>query len=85
MLTLAPLLAVTNGMLLMVKGGMFSGTYYLMAFAVFLTMFPMVWFPSFAPMIFATVSGACFFLPGFKAYRRLRHARRLAAAEPARP
>ena len=79
-LTLIPLLAITNGMLFMVKGGMLSGVFYLLAAAVFLTIFPMVWYPQYAPMIFAVVAGACFFVPGLQAHLRMVRERRLAAS-----
>lgn len=72
-LKLAPVLAITSGMLFMIKGGILSGTFYFQAAATFLTMFPMVWFPRFAPMIFGGVSAACFFLTGLRAHLRRSH------------
>jgi serine/threonine-protein kinase len=68
-LKLAPILCVTNGMLFMIKAGILSGGYYLQAAVTFLTIFPMVAFPRFAPLIFGVVAAACFFLTGLK-YRR---------------
>ena len=52
-LTLLPVLAITNGMLFMIKGGILSGAFYLYAGLVFLAIFPMVWFPRFGPLILA--------------------------------
>jgi serine/threonine-protein kinase len=72
-LTLAPMFAVTNGMLFLIKGGVLSGGYYLQAALTFLTVFPMVAFPRFAPLIFGAVASACFFVTGLKyRLRRLR-------------
>lgn len=65
-LTLSPMIAVTNGMLLMIKGGILSGGYYLQAASTFLTIFPMVAFPRFAPLIFGVVASGCFFATGLK-------------------
>jgi serine/threonine-protein kinase len=70
---LAPMLAVTNGMLFMIKAGILSGGYYLQAALTFLAIFPMVAFPRFAPLIFGVIAAACFFLTGLKyRLRRLR-------------
>jgi len=72
-LKLAPMIAVTNGMLFMIKAGILSGGYYLQAGLTFLAIFPMVAFPRFAPLIFGVVAAACFFLTGLKyRLRRLR-------------
>jgi eukaryotic-like serine/threonine-protein kinase len=72
-LKLAPMIAVTNGMLFMIKAGILSGDYYPQAAVTFLAVFPMVWFPRFAPMIFGLVASACFFVTGLKyRLRRLR-------------
>ena len=49
-LSLAPMIAVTNGMLFMVKAGILSGFYYFQAAAVFLAILPMAYFPRFAPL-----------------------------------
>ena len=65
-LSLSPMIAVTNGMLLMIKGGILSGGYYLQAALTFLTIFPMVAFPRFAPVIFGVVASGCFFATGLK-------------------
>jgi tRNA A-37 threonylcarbamoyl transferase component Bud32 len=65
-LSLAPMIAVTNGMLFMVKAGILSGFYYFQAAAVFLAIFPMAWFPRFAPLTFGVVSAACFLVTGLK-------------------
>jgi eukaryotic-like serine/threonine-protein kinase len=65
-LSLSPMIAVTNGMLLMIKGGILSGGYYLQAALTFLTIFPMAAFPRFAPLIFGVVASGCFFATGLK-------------------
>ncbi len=54
-LSLSPMIAVTNGMLFMIKGGILSGDYYLQAALTFAAIFPMAAFPRFAPMIFGVV------------------------------
>jgi serine/threonine-protein kinase len=78
-LTLLPVLAITNGMLFMIKGGILSGAFYLYAALVFLAMFPMVWFPRFGPMILALPSAFGFFATGLQYHRRLLRSRWLAA------
>jgi serine/threonine-protein kinase len=80
--TLAPILAVTNGMLFMIKGGILSGTFYLQAAAVFASMLPMVLFPRFAPLIFGTIAASCFFLTGLQAFLKRRRTRRSAELLP---
>ena len=70
-LSLAPMIAVTNGMLFMVKAGILSGFYYFQAAAVFLTIVPMAWYPRYAAMIFGVVAASCFFVTGWK-YRLRR-------------
>jgi serine/threonine-protein kinase len=72
-LKLAPMIAVTNGMLFMIKAGILSGGYYLQAALTFLAIFPMVAFPRFAPLIFGVIAAACFFVTGLK--YRLRQLR----------
>jgi serine/threonine-protein kinase len=83
-LTLLPALAITNGMLFMIKGGILSGAFYLYAAMVFLAIFPMVWFPRFAPLILAVPSAAGFFATGLRYHFRRLRSRRL-AARPERP
>jgi serine/threonine-protein kinase len=73
-LTLSPILAVFAGMVFVVKAGMLSGAFYLAALALFLTAIPMALYPRVAPLLFGTVSAACFFIPGLIYHRRrLRH------------
>jgi eukaryotic-like serine/threonine-protein kinase len=72
-LSLSPMIAVTNGMLFMIKGGILSGDYYLQAALTFSAIVPMAMFPRFAPIIFGVVAAACFFAAGLKyRLRRLR-------------
>jgi serine/threonine-protein kinase len=81
-LTLAPVLAITNGMLFLVKGGILSGTFYVQAALTFLTVVPMALWPRFAPLTFAVVASACFFVTGLQAHlRRSRTVARLSAGE----
>lgn len=77
-LTLAPMIAVTNGMLFMVKGGILSGAFYVQAAFVFLSVIPMALFPRVAPLIFGLVAASCFFATGLKYHLRRHRARRIA-------
>ncbi|WP_406696431.1 serine/threonine-protein kinase [Singulisphaera sp. Ch08] len=77
-LTLAPMIAVMNGALFLVKGGILSGSYYVQAALTFLTIVPMARFPRFAPLIYGVVAGLCFFATGLKYHLRSRRSRRLA-------
>jgi serine/threonine-protein kinase len=79
-LTLSPMLAVTNGMLLLIKGGILSGEFYPYAAAVFLTMVPMALFPAAGIALFGLVSAACFFATGLR--YRLRAGRAARRADP---
>lgn len=79
-LALAPMLAVTNGMLFLVKAGILSGIFYIYAFVTFLAVAPMAAFPRAAPAIFGLTSAACFFATGLKYHRRSRRARATVAA-----
>jgi eukaryotic-like serine/threonine-protein kinase len=67
------MLAVTNGMLFLIKGGILSGEFYLYGALTFLAVVPMARFPRFAPLIFGFVSALCFFVTGLKYH--LRHLR----------
>ena len=78
-LSLITMIAVTNGMLFMVKAGILSGFYHFQAAAVMLAIPPMAWFPRFAPLIFGTVAAACFFVTGLK-YRSRRQLQRALSA-----
>lgn len=69
-LSLAPLLAVTAGMVFLVKAGILSGSFYIQAAALFLTAIVMALYPPLALTTFGIVSGACFFFAGRKYYRR---------------
>src|SRR5262249_29362967 len=69
-LTVASILAVFAGMVFVVKAGMLSGGFYLPALALFLTAIPMALFPKVAPLLFGSVSAACFFIPGLIYQRR---------------
>jgi serine/threonine-protein kinase len=77
-LTLLPTLAITNGMLFMIKGGILSGAFYLYAALVFLAIFPIVWFPRFGPLLLALPSAFGFFATGLQYHLRRVRSRRLA-------
>ena len=76
-LSLTPMLGVTNGMLFLIKGGVLSGGFYLQAALVFLSIVPMTQFPAYAPLILGVTSAACFFGTGLKYHLRNRRAKRL--------
>ena len=81
-LSLSPMLAVTNGMLFMIKGGILSGEFYPYAGAVFLTMVPLALYPTFGIALFGLVSAACFFATGLRyRLRRLRARRTVRRAD----
>ena len=71
-LTLAPMLAVTNGMLFLVKAGILSGIFYVYALVTFLAIIPMAMFPKVAVSIFGVVSASCFFATGMKYHLKRR-------------
>jgi serine/threonine-protein kinase len=75
-LTLSPILAVVAGMVFLIKGGMLSGSFYVASAALFLTAVPMALFPEVGPLLFGSVSAACFFIPGLKYHRRRLRSRR---------
>ena len=76
-MALAPLLAITNGMLFLVKGGILSGEFYLNAALVFLTLIPATLYPPIAIPAIALVSAGCFFATGLKYHLRHLRSRRL--------
>ncbi len=81
-MALAPLLAITNGMLFLVKGGILSGEFYVHGALLFLTLIPATLYPPIAIPIFAVVSAGCFFVTGLKYHlRHLRSRRGMARAE----
>jgi serine/threonine-protein kinase len=72
-LSLSPMLAVIAGMVFVVKAGMFSGSFYLSAAAMFLTAIPTALppiYPNYSPLLFGVVVALMFFLPGWKYYRQ---------------
>ncbi|WP_435015801.1 serine/threonine-protein kinase [Tundrisphaera sp. TA3] len=84
-MTLAPILAVTNGMLFLVKAGVLSGEFYIYGGLVLLTMIPGILVPPLALPLFALVSAMGFFIPGLKYRRRRARALRSAESRPHRP
>ena len=77
-LTLSPVLALSSGMVFLVKAGILSGSFYLQAGALFLTSVIMARWPDYGLVVFGVVSGLCFVLPGLK-YHRQRYRSRKAA------
>ena len=75
-MTLAPLLTITNGMLFVVKGGILSGEFYVQGALLFLTLIPAALYPSIAIPSFALMSAGCFFITGLKYHLRHLRARR---------
>jgi serine/threonine-protein kinase len=72
-LTLSPVLAITSGMVFLIKAGILTGTFYFQAAALFLTAIPMAIWPKYGLLLFGLVSGVCFFVPGWQYHvRRLR-------------
>ena len=73
-LTLLPILTITNGSLFLVKAGILAGSFYGYAALTYLAMIPMTAFPAFAPLIFGVISGACFLATGLQYTLRRRRA-----------
>lgn len=69
-LTLSPVLALFAGLVFFAKAGILSGAFYVQAAALFATALVMCLLPAYQHIIFGLVSGACFFVPGFKYYRQ---------------
>ncbi len=69
-LKLAPILALTSGMVFLIKAGILSGSFYVQAGALFATAMAMARWPDYSHAMFGFVSAACFFFPGWKYYRR---------------
>ncbi len=70
-LTLTPVLAITAGMIFLVKAGTLSGGFYVAAAASFLIALPMAMVgPPWSPVMFGVVSALAFFIPGMKYYKQ---------------
>ena len=73
-LTLSPVLALTSGMIFLVKAGTLTGQFYFQAAALFATAIGMAVLERLqiplAITLFGVVSAGCFFLPGLKYYRQ---------------
>jgi serine/threonine-protein kinase len=73
-LTLSPVLALTSGMIFLVKAGTLTGQFYFQAAALFATAIGMAVLQrmqiSLGITLFGVVSAACFFIPGLKYYRQ---------------
>ncbi|REK19218.1 MAG: serine/threonine protein kinase [Planctomycetota bacterium] len=82
-LTLSPVLALTSGMIFLVKAGMLTGQFYLQSVALFATAIVMAalqrWNIPVGITLFGIVSAGCFFFPGLKYYRQQQQAARDAA------
>lgn len=69
-LTLSPVLALLAGLVFFAKAGILSGAFYIQAAVLFATSLVMCVVPTYQHIIFGLVSGACFFVPGYKYYRQ---------------
>jgi serine/threonine-protein kinase len=69
-LTLSPVLALLAGLVFFVKAGILSGTFYVQAAVLFATALVMCRLPAWQHILFGLVSGACFFVPGYKYFRQ---------------
>ena len=73
-LSLSPVLALTSGMIFLVKAGTLTGQFYFQSAALFATALMMAWLQRMdIPLgitLFGIVSAACFFIPGLKYYRQ---------------
>lgn len=77
-LTLSPVLGLTNGMAFMVKASVLSGKFYFYAGLMFLTGVAMAFLQQhgwhYDITLFGVMAAACFFFPGLKYYRQRRQA-----------
>jgi tRNA A-37 threonylcarbamoyl transferase component Bud32 len=73
-LSLSPVLALSSGMVFLVKAGMLSGKFYIQSAALFATAVVMAWMQQqdihWSIALFGVVSAASFFFPGLKYYRQ---------------
>lgn len=69
-LTLSPVIALSSGMVFLIKAGILSGAFYIQSVALFATALVMARWPEYAHFIFGIVAAACFFFPGWKYYRQ---------------
>jgi serine/threonine-protein kinase len=80
-LTLSPVLALTSGMIFLVKAGMLTGQFYVQSAALFATAIVMAVLQRYnIPIgitLFGVVSAGCFFFPGLKYYRQQRAGERV--------
>jgi serine/threonine-protein kinase len=77
-LALSPVLALTSGMIFLVKAGMLTGQFYIQSAALFATAIVMAVLQRYeihvGITLFGVVSAGCFFFPGLKYYRQQRAA-----------
>ena len=77
-LTLSPVLGLTNGMVFVFKAGVLAGAFYFHAAALFLTAVVMALMQRYGVdygiSLFGVVSALAFFVPGLKYYRQRRRA-----------
>lgn len=69
-LTLSPILGISSGVVFLIKAAMLTGSFYIQALALFATTFAIARWPNYGHLIFGVVASLCFFLPGWKYYRR---------------
>jgi hypothetical protein len=63
----------------MIKAGVLSGAFYFFAGLVFLSVFPIVWWPRYGPILLALPSAFGFFATGLQYHRRRLRSQRLAS------
>jgi serine/threonine-protein kinase len=69
-LTLSPVLALLAAVVFFAKAGILSGVFYVQAGVLFVTALVMCMVPHYQHVVFGLVSGACFFVPGYKYFRQ---------------
>lgn len=69
-LSLSPVIGLIGGSVFFVKAGILSGKFYFQAAALYGMALVMAFQPRWAISLFGVVAGICFFVPGFKIYRR---------------
>ena len=69
-LKLSPIVALTSGMVFLVKAGILSGTFYVQAVTLFGSAALMATWPEWAHIVFGVVAAGCFFVPGWKYHRQ---------------
>jgi serine/threonine-protein kinase len=75
-LRLTPVVALTSGMVFLLKAAVLSGAFYVQAVALFLSALAIARWPAYGHVIFGVVAAGSFFVPGWKYYRQRKFATR---------